>query len=651
MASSDPRIGFRLPWNSDRNNPRPATPGDSTAGPRLVPVEDLAPMEDAMETEETEVTLAREGTMTPNETLVGALAGPGFAYEVTSAIPMSDMTPEAAAVAEPSEPEALPAASSGIQPTEPEASAPQRPRPTKFLAGLTRAMQTAAEEARVATVSQYRSDAEAVVDQLVARTADQEGRLRTGADTDVASIHDWSQAEMERISRETEARIDARRAQLDDQVTRHAALMADAVDRVHARVANFENDMDVFFAELRDETDPSVFAARAEQIPEPPAFGSVDEAAIEAIFAEPPAGLADRVGGEPVPSAPEAVVEPEAEAEADVVEPEGEAVEAVVVEPEVEAQADVEPAAEAVTEPEAAEAVEAGFAAPEEPAWATMPSVPDLEAASVDTEASWEQPDLESPDLHTPTFEIPTFEMVEPVADEVGPAIAADLAFAAEPAEPEPYVPALDMPDTAVPVLPVGEREEAMARIQAAAIAAEVATADETSPIDADSRFGWSPTIVTDAPDIAETPGPEPEPAAHEEPAWIFQPRLEPHRAVAAETSPEPSETADAAIVGRLDGTAPPVEPAPSVPVQTQVVVSGLVSVASIASFKRQLGRLEGVSHVGVSSGPEGEFIFNVQHPETMSLSDLVPTLPGFDARVTGEGAGTLVVAAHDPEG
>ena len=82
----------------------------------------------------------------------------------------------------------------------------------------------------------------------------------------------------------------------------------------------------------------------------------------------------------------------------------------------------------------------------------------------------------------------------------------------------------------------------------------------------------------------------------------------------------------------------------------TQVVVVGLVSVASIATFKRQLGRLPGVKSVGVSSGPDGEFIFTVGHNSDTSLSSLIPTLPTFQARVVSERDGVLNVSAHDPE-
>ena len=62
------------------------------------------------------------------------------------------------------------------------------------------------------------------------------------------------------------------------------------------------------------------------------------------------------------------------------------------------------------------------------------------------------------------------------------------------------------------------------------------------------------------------------------------------------------------------------------------------------------LGRIPGVQSVGVSSGPDGEFVFAVNHADDVSLKDVVPTVPGFQARVTQDGDGVVNVTAHDPE-
>lgn len=82
----------------------------------------------------------------------------------------------------------------------------------------------------------------------------------------------------------------------------------------------------------------------------------------------------------------------------------------------------------------------------------------------------------------------------------------------------------------------------------------------------------------------------------------------------------------------------------------TRIVVVGLVSVVSIAGFKRQLARVAGVQSVGVSSGPEGEFVFAVQHAPQVDLRDAIPALQNFAARVTTVTDGELQVIARDPE-
>ncbi len=128
--------------------------------------------------------------------------------------------------------------------------------------------------------------------------------------------------------------------------------------------------------------------------------------------------------------------------------------------------------------------------------------------------------------------------------------------------------------------------------------------------------------------------------------------------AAASASSEEIPTLDDDALAARLDGLVPEhraaSEPAAASNSNemktTQVVVVGLVSVASIASFKRHLGRISGVRSVGVSSGPDGEFVFSATHGQAVALRDAIPTLPGFQARVTNTGDGIINVTAHDPE-
>jgi hypothetical protein len=108
---------------------------------------------------------------------------------------------------------------------------------------------------------------------------------------------------------------------------------------------------------------------------------------------------------------------------------------------------------------------------------------------------------------------------------------------------------------------------------------------------------------------------------------------------------------ADDALAARLAGLVPGEGEAADVDLRTtRVVVTGLISVASIASFKRSLGKIDGVASVGVSSGPDGEFVFAVAHGAAIDLPGAVASLPGFAAQVTSVTDDTVSVAARDPE-
>jgi hypothetical protein len=93
-----------------------------------------------------------------------------------------------------------------------------------------------------------------------------------------------------------------------------------------------------------------------------------------------------------------------------------------------------------------------------------------------------------------------------------------------------------------------------------------------------------------------------------------------------------------------------PAAEAGTTKVTTRVVVVGLVSVASIAAFKRELGRTLGVAGIAVTSGPDGEFVFSVTHDDGFDLAGAVTRLPGFEPRITKQTADGLEVAAHDPD-
>jgi hypothetical protein len=494
MASTDARTGFRLPWSSD---PRPdGDASDAGADPQ---------------------SSAEHGQPTDNT----AQADPGTDREESTMTELT-ATEQGGSVAS--------ADSSGAKPAR---------RPSKFLADLTKAMQSAAEAAREESVSRLQADAKAAIEEIHGRSASEAADLRRNADDDVSSIREWSKQEIARIREQTETKVSDRKNQLEREIEEHAALIERQIDRVQGRVTAFETEMAAFFERLLAEDDPTRFAEMAESLPEPPPFDDA-ELGLATMTADPAAAEAARAWTS------------EAEPEATDSSRQGEA--AVGVAESVEAPTDDAAGAPADngTDTEAAMAAIQGAAA-------------EAAASNAETEAGSDT-------------DWPTADTTDAVAD-------APPEPAAVP-EPEPLDPRL----AAFGLSPDFAAAEAEA-------AAAVETADEAEDI---------PVIGDDA--------------------------------LAARLA---GLVADEGV--EADGASPDTK-------VTQVVVTGLVSVASIASFKRHLGRMAGVASVGVTSGPEGEFIFAVTHGPDLVLRDAVPAMPGFQARVTGGDDSTVEVAARDPE-
>jgi hypothetical protein len=110
-----------------------------------------------------------------------------------------------------------------------------------------------------------------------------------------------------------------------------------------------------------------------------------------------------------------------------------------------------------------------------------------------------------------------------------------------------------------------------------------------------------------------------------------------------AETATEPDESPESA-----EAAATEFDATPDAQVSSRVVVSGLVSVASIANFKRSVARIAGVWSIGVSSGPDGEFVFTVSHDGGLALAREIESMPAFESHVDGDADGEIKVSAHD---
>jgi hypothetical protein len=547
MATTDARAGFRLPWSSDRTSSdesdqletaeataEAATESAEQAATDGWPRAGVATQGVAEQTDETEATAHEDGQPSVTET--------------------GDMPEIAAATRNPS-----------------------GRKPSKFLADLTKAMQTAAEEARGLALSQLQAEAKNHIEQIHARSSTEAANLRRQADDDVAAVREWSKSEIARIREETEAKISDRKGQLESQIENHAAVIEREIESVQSTVAGFEADMAAFFERLLAEEDPTQFATMAENLPEPPSFESLIAALDE------PATVADV----------DETVTDEAVAETGNDEIVAETVE-VVAEPDEET--------EAATEPELVEATDVD-----------METQPDAEAESENENQNEYPADQLIGD--TPMGEFGTYEGGAGPDGEVD----VEAAFAAIQAAAEAAASAEVAADAAA-------RAEAVADVAIEIIGShgeEGESEGETDP--RVTALGLSPDY-----DAAEA---------------------EALASADASDNEEIPEIGDDALAARLAGLVPNRGSAPNTDATaTQVIVVGLVSVASIASFKRHLGRLPGVQSVGVSSGPDGEFVFAVNHTADVLLREAVPSMPSFQARVTGTSDGVVHVTAHDPE-
>jgi len=566
MATTDARAGFRLPWSSDRSatdspDSEQLATADALAEATAQPTEQAAtdgwptngsaPRELTEPTEaETEATATEATTDTVTETAMEAEAEPGM-HEIESP----------------------------AEPTAAVARYHSGKKPSKFLADLTKAMQTAAEDARALALSQLQADAKSHIEQIHARSSTEAADLRRVADDDVAAVREWSKAEIARIREETEGKISERKARLETQVEQHAAVIEREIEAVQATVAGFEADMATFFERLLAEEDPTQFATMAERLPEPPSFDSIVAAAAEAAAQELEALEASAV----------TVAEPEtAGAELETIEAEADAETAETESVEAESETD------------------AAFG--------------EAEVELIGDTPSGDEMIGDTPSGDEMIGESGSYEGAEGVDGEV-------------------------------------DREAAFAAIQAAAEAAASAEVAADAASRAEAVADVAIEIMGAHGDDGETGAGTDDDADPRVTALGLSPDYDAAEAEAlaaadAGSSEEIPEINDDALAARLAGLVPNrgSKSTSTDTASTQVIVVGLVSVASIASFKRHLGRVSGVQSVGVSSGPDGEFVFAVNHSADVVLREVIPSLPSFQARVTGTSDGVVNVTAHDPE-
>ncbi|HYC07012.1 MAG TPA: hypothetical protein VEG29_03725 [Candidatus Binatia bacterium] len=83
--------------------------------------------------------------------------------------------------------------------------------------------------------------------------------------------------------------------------------------------------------------------------------------------------------------------------------------------------------------------------------------------------------------------------------------------------------------------------------------------------------------------------------------------------------------------------------------VQTELIVSRLTSVASIATFKSGLVHVAGVTAVSVTAGTDGDVLYTITHDGRVNFHEVLQAMAAFETRIVTEDTATITVAAREP--
>ncbi len=158
------------------------------------------------------------------------------------------------------------------------------------------------EERQAAYVSAVHSRASAAVD-----------AMRVTADDVSSQVASWAAAELERIEREREQKLDAARTDFQQRLDSRESRVEREIAEARARVAAYRAEIEAFFSQLDAEADPAVIAQLAARVPAPPdlekAATAATPVAIEAVTPVPTAEAVEAATSTPTPEAVEAVTE------------------------------------------------------------------------------------------------------------------------------------------------------------------------------------------------------------------------------------------------------------------------------------------------------------------------------------------------------
>lgn len=186
----------------------------------------------------------------------------------------------------------------------PEAAAGETDDHDDFLGELARAMHTAAEsqyERMNAELERRRVDQ---VEAIAARTSSEAEDLKAGTEADIGAIDTWAKSEAEKIKRERQRRIDARRELLATHLDHQETIKAREVFAIEVAIDEHKSAIESFFERMERESDPAAIARVASTLPAFPALAEVAAEARRDAAAEL-AILGDETEPEPLPSSDE----------------------------------------------------------------------------------------------------------------------------------------------------------------------------------------------------------------------------------------------------------------------------------------------------------------------------------------------------------
>jgi hypothetical protein len=139
-----------------------------------------------------------------------------------------------------------------------------------FLQEIARTMQATADRERERIAADIADRLRSLVETVRSRASTEAAELRRLAEADIDQIHEWSAGQVDRVRRETEMRVNARREDLDQHLRQQDAIVEREIARATEAVEAYQNELGRFVGRLVSQQEPTEIARLASQLPEPP---------------------------------------------------------------------------------------------------------------------------------------------------------------------------------------------------------------------------------------------------------------------------------------------------------------------------------------------------------------------------------------------